>query len=141
MKQWLHSKDIHFDDDMLKVKRLQLVVPLKIDFNKRVVDEMTREQNKTVLRLPPYYCELNPIELIWPDAKNFVAADNKTSKFADVKNLFDETVSKNCVEYVKNTVEKKFWGLDNVMEVIVELLIIEVGANSESDNCSYSLSV
>ena len=30
-----------------------------------------------VLRLPPYHCELNAIELIWADEKNFVARENK----------------------------------------------------------------
>ena len=30
-----------------------------------------------VLRLPLYHCELNAIELIWADEKNFVARENK----------------------------------------------------------------
>ena len=30
-----------------------------------------------VLRLPPYHCELNAIELIWADEKDFVARENK----------------------------------------------------------------
>ena len=30
-----------------------------------------------VLHLPPYHCELNAIELIWADEKNFVARENK----------------------------------------------------------------
>jgi transposase len=34
-----------------------------------VVDETAKEKGHTVLRLPPYYCVLNPIELIWSSLK------------------------------------------------------------------------
>ncbi|XP_072378001.1 uncharacterized protein [Diabrotica undecimpunctata] len=126
-------------------KVLQLVAPHKTDCNACVVDEMT--QNKTIFHLPPYHCKLNPIEPIWADAKNVVAAKNKNVKFADIKILFDEVLNnqtpekrKNCVEQVENTAEKKFCELNNNMEITVESLIIEVATNSESDSCSYSSS-
>lgn len=114
VKDWLGSKNIHFDDEMLKVKLLQLVAPHKTEYDKYVVDQLAKVHNKTVLRLPPYHCELNPIELIWADAKNFVAANNKTFKFADVKILLTNALNnitpekwKKCVKHVQNTVEKK----------------------------------
>lgn len=37
-----------------------------------------------VLRLPPYHPDLNPIELIWAQVKNWTAAHNVTFKTADV---------------------------------------------------------
>ncbi|XP_072377806.1 uncharacterized protein [Diabrotica undecimpunctata] len=130
---------------MLKVELLQLVAPRKAEYNKYVIDELAKAQNKTVLRLPPYHCELNPIELIWADAKNFVAANNKTFKFADVKILLNDALNniaqekwKNCVKHVQNTVEKKFWELDHIIEVMVEPLIIEIGSNGDSDSSSSS---
>ncbi|XP_072400960.1 uncharacterized protein [Diabrotica undecimpunctata] len=145
IKDWLRSKNIDFDEDMLKVELLQLVAPRKAEYNKYVIDELAKAQNKTVLRLPPYHCELNPIELIWADAKNFIAANNKTFKFADVKILLNDALNnitqekwKNCVKHVQNTVEKKFWELDHIIEVMVEPLIIEIGSNGDSDSSSFS---
>ena len=41
-----------------------------------------------VLRLPPYHCELNAIELIWADEKNFVARENKELTIEHVETLF-----------------------------------------------------
>ena len=41
-----------------------------------------------VLRLPPYHCELNAIELIWADEKNFVARENKEMTIEHVETLF-----------------------------------------------------
>lgn len=34
-------------------------------FDKYAVDVMAAERNHTVLRLPPYHCIFNPIELLW----------------------------------------------------------------------------
>ncbi|KAM7295700.1 uncharacterized protein ISCGN_020973 [Ixodes scapularis] len=44
----------------------------------------------TVVRLPPYHCEINPIELIWAQIKTGVAARSKTFKIVDVGTLLNE---------------------------------------------------
>ena len=41
-----------------------------------------------VLHLPPYHCDLNAIELIWADEKNFVAHENKEMTLKSVEKLF-----------------------------------------------------
>ena len=51
------------------------------------VDEFLKRKGHEVLRLPPYHCELNPIELIWGDLKGFVGRGNSTIKAEDVKAL------------------------------------------------------
>lgn len=43
-------------------------------------DTYAREKNIEVLRLPPYHCKLNPIEMIWGQVKGYVAGENKTFK-------------------------------------------------------------
>lgn len=100
---------------------------------------MAKTQDKIVLRLPPYHCELNPIELIWADVKNYVAENNKTFKFADVKNIFGDAINnitsdkwKNCIQHVREKVEKQMWELDNIVEVQVEPLIINVDSDLSS---------
>lgn len=67
MQEWLLSKNIHFNMDMGRADLLHLIHFRKEDFNLFVIDEMAK---KDVLRLPPYHCELNPIELIWAKVKN-----------------------------------------------------------------------
>jgi transposase len=59
---------------MLKAELLVLVKQHKHKFERYVVDELAAQEGKTVLRLPPYHCELNPIELIWLQIKNEVAS-------------------------------------------------------------------
>ncbi|XP_072380877.1 uncharacterized protein [Diabrotica undecimpunctata] len=139
IQEWLHLKSIPFDDSLLKVQLLALVNQHKKQYDKYVIDEMAKSQNKIVLRLPPYHCELNPIELIWADIKNYVAAKTTTFKFADMKNLFDEALStitpqkwKNCVQHVTQKVEPKMWELDNLVEARVDSIIINPDDDSTS---------
>ena len=63
---------------MLKVELLALVKLHKKPYTKYIVDEMARDHHKIVLRLPPYHCELNPIELVWAEIKNYVAKKIRT---------------------------------------------------------------
>lgn len=41
-----------------------------------VTDEMCRAAGIEMVRLPPYHCEFNPIELVWARAKGAVASRN-----------------------------------------------------------------
>lgn len=63
--EWLESKGKASNITMLKAELLQIVALIKDNFNKYVIDEKAKEQNKTVLRLSPYHCELNSIEIVW----------------------------------------------------------------------------
>lgn len=93
IKQWLNSKNIPFQDDTLKAELLVLVNEQKKKYNAHIIDEIAAANGKTVLRLPPYHCELNPIELIWAQIKGYVASKNTTFKFAGMKVLFEEAMA------------------------------------------------
>lgn len=138
--EWLASKNIYFEETMLKVQLLELVRLNKNKYIKYAVDEMAREKNVTVLRLPPYHCELNPIELIWAQIKSDVARKNKTFKLAEVKILLNEAISnvttndwQKCVAHIKKE-EQKMWDLDIYVEAVVEPVIITPGIDSSSDS-------
>lgn len=45
-------------------------------------------KSKTIL----YHCELNPIEIIWIQIKNYVIIKNIIFKFAEIKILFLRSV-------------------------------------------------
>lgn len=80
------------------------------------------EHGHTVVRLPPYHCDLNPIELIWAQKK--VAASNIGSR--DVKQLTEEAFNnitvenwKNCCELVKK-IEKDYYERDRTLYKNIE---------------------
>ena len=49
---------------------------------------VAKEYGHEILRLPPYHCELNPIELAWAAEKNYVAGENKDMSLDSVEKLF-----------------------------------------------------
>ena len=53
----------------------------------KVIDNIAKNYGHEVLCLPPYHCDLNAIELIWADEKNFAACENKEMTLEFVEKL------------------------------------------------------
>jgi transposase len=87
IQDWLRNKSISFEEDMVKPELLAIAKE-SLPQQKYVIDEMARASKKTVLRLPPYHCEFNRIELIRRKIKGEVARKNTTFKIADVREFF-----------------------------------------------------
>lgn len=66
---WLQVNGVPADDSMLKRELLHLVGVHKPRTPTYVLDEMAREKGHSVIRLPPYHCQYNAIELIWAQVK------------------------------------------------------------------------
>jgi len=86
-----------------------------------------------VVRLPPYHCQYNPIELILAQVKGEVAKNNKTFKFDDVEKLLNDALDsvtvdnwKKCTDHCHNLQEEDFIkeGLrDEILTLIILMLI------------------
>lgn len=83
--KWLEDKGEVVDNTMVIPELLDIFKRIKPLHNKYVIDELAKATNKTILRLPPYHCELNPIELAWSSIKNHVKMNNTTFKLPDLK--------------------------------------------------------
>lgn len=143
---WLTSKGEVIDNSMIIPELLEVVKRLKPLYSTYVIDEMVKEQNKVVLRLPPYHCELNPIELAWSVIKNHVKANNKTFKLADVRNLLIEGTEKVTVEMWKNFIshttkaEDKFWDMDNLVDELMaeqQTVVLTIGNSDNEDDSDF----
>lgn len=91
IQEWLKKKNINFDKCEIKEELLRKVKasnPQKI----YVIDNLANERGHEVIRLPPYHCQYNPIELIWAQVKGEVAANNNTFKIADVESLLHKAI-------------------------------------------------
>ncbi|XP_023210880.1 uncharacterized protein LOC111639341 [Centruroides sculpturatus] len=129
---------------MLKIELLDIVKKIKHKYDKYIIDEMAKEIGIDVLRLPPYHCNLNPIELIWADMKGYIARHNTTFKLSDVRILMNEAIEqineerwRKCIEHIEKE-EQRMWELDEISETVVEKLIIQSNTSSdESDINDY----
>ncbi len=74
--QWLLSHKVQVDPSMKKCESMQLVQQRKPQFPTYAIDQLAERNGHRALRLPPYHCEFNPIELIWSQVKGYVVRNN-----------------------------------------------------------------
>jgi len=142
--QWLENKGEVVDRTMIIRELLDIVKKIKPQHEKFVIDEIANAQNKTILRLPPYHCELNPIELAWSSIKNHVRMNNTTFKLPDVKKLLIEGIERVDADMWKNfirhtiTEENRFWEIDDIMDEVFEAerqnLTLTITGDTSSDS-------
>lgn len=106
------------------------------------IDKILEEHGHSQQRLPPYHCDLNPIELIWSLAKKKFAEKNKNREKKEIPKLIEAFTSitsddwKTKCNHVKH-IESKYREQDQIMEKNVEEFIIKLGDEfssvSESD--------
>lgn len=65
VQNWLKNQGVNFSplETLPELReRLKLLIP---SFKRYELDEITSSMGHKVIRLPPYHCQYNPIELIW----------------------------------------------------------------------------
>lgn len=67
--QWLNANNVAADISMMKERLIKLLKLHKPPTPTYKLDEMAKERGHRVLRLPPYHCQYNAIELIWAQIK------------------------------------------------------------------------
>jgi len=141
--KWLEDKGEVIDRPMVITELLDIVNRIKPKYDKYAIDELVKTHNRTILRLPPYHCELNPIELAWSSVKNHVKMNNTTYKLSDVKTLLmegiervDDTMWKNFISHTKS-VENKFYEIDFIIDEMLSAelqpTVLTIG-NTSSDS-------
>ena len=140
MQDWLTKRGIPWDKKMLKPDLYNIIKhnkPEKIF----VVDEMIKKEGHSIVRLPPYHCNLNPIENIWALIKRDIAANNTTFKIADIMNLAADATGRISQENISNTIkhaekiEQKYWQEDGLsISPPVEPVQIPIDSSSESSD-------
>lgn len=103
------------------------------------IDELLGEHGHTVVRLPPYHCDLNPIELIWAIVKKRIAQKNVIGG-QNVAKLAEEAFEsitpqewQNCVDHVIK-IENDYFARGRTLYDDMDRLIITVGENSSSES-------
>lgn len=134
MKNWLKEKHIQFSDTTTKVELFKLIK--SFTHNKTlVVDQIIEEAGHEVLRLPPYHCQFNAIEMVWSQAKRFY--DKEILKNKNVlevwRQALNNVTAQQWTNYVKHTHEliKSAWDELKVTQM-QKPLIIHLGDQDSS---------
>lgn len=115
---------------------------------KYVVDEMAKNEGHDVLRLPPYHCIFNPIELVWAELKHRLREKNVDPK-NDVKVVerlresVAEITPENWKKYVKHVIkiEEKFREHDQEAENDKLNFAIEAPLDDDEENDELNLAL
>lgn len=107
ISKFLEENDLYFEENYSKKQLLEVLYTKKFE-KQYYIDNIAADQGHTVLRLPPYYCVLNPIELIWSSLKEKIRRKNTSPKCNEATvNMIHETIPlitpdtwKNCIEHV-----------------------------------------
>jgi len=146
---WLESKGEVIKHPIVKVDLMKKVRKIKKQYDQYVIDEYAKENNKLILRLPPYHCELNPIELAWSSVKSYVRTHNNTFKLKDVQELLKKGVDHVTPEMWTNFVghvikeEEKFWNIEHTTDELIDNLpegarhVLLIGTGDTSSSSDY----
>eukprot|EP00117_Sycon_ciliatum_P011700 scpid77563/ scgid13068/ len=139
IQEWLSQRAIHWTPDMVKKELLDLV-KLNKPSPKYVCDEEAEKQGIEVLRLPPYHCIFNPIELVWARLKAKVANINTTYKIGDVQEHVHSVFASlkpelwsGCCTHCDKLVDQA-WVNDGLQDEMIDKIIIELGDSDDSDD-------
>ena len=104
------------------------------------VNNLIRRHDHEVLRLPPYHCVLNAIELAWSKLKRTVRSENVFTEQPDkvmhlIKKVCDEISSDEWSKFVRHVEkeEEKFQTRDHILDTEIEPLIIALADDDDSD--------
>ncbi|XP_037521034.1 uncharacterized protein LOC119397684 [Rhipicephalus sanguineus] len=142
MQAWLSEKGVPWSDDMVKPELMKLIKTAKVDGNSYRIYCMAAAARHFVLRLPPYHCQLNPIELVWNDTKRFVSSANRAFKMEELNKHAAEAIAQVNPQKWKNYVkhageeEEKTKQMDHIIDDVVDdeqAVVVNLGEDTTSD--------
>jgi transposase len=141
---WLDKHGIRHSSDMIKVELYDLIKMHKPQYETFAIDGLLAKHGHTMIRLPPYHPDLNPIEKIWGVVKNRVAAKNVTFKLQDVQQLAEENFAAVTEEewaavcrHVK-VVEEEYMSKEHEIDSAMERIIINPDDDDDDDTSESS---
>lgn len=144
MQAWLRYHNIPYDPCYTKPVLYDIVKRSKDRFRTYEIDTVAVQHGHTVLRLPPYHCDFNPIELIWAQVKSDVAKHNTDFKISKTKELFEAALEKitpenwnSACEHVRY-IEDFYRSKDGIVDELLDSFVInleESDTGTDTDKC------
>lgn len=137
IQEWLTKKKIPYSSNEIieeLIRKVKASNPQKV----YALDHLANERGHEVIRLPPYHCQYNPIELIWAQVKGEVAKNNNTFKIADVENhlhrAIENVTREDWAKCVRHAEELQNKDLQKALIRDHAPLIINLAEDEDSDD-------
>ncbi|XP_068219992.1 uncharacterized protein [Palaemon carinicauda] len=143
--QWLESNKIDHDPAITKLELLKIC---KLHKEREIyeIDQIAANHGHKVLRLPPYHCMFNPIELIWAQVKTEIKKGNSHSSqsLKNVEKITQEAINhvtphhwQNAMRHVRK-IETDYRAKDAALDHLLDQFIINIESDesmSEDEMC------
>ncbi len=126
---------------MRKFELFELITANKPREKEYLIDTLVRSHGHDVVRLPPYMCDFNLIELVWAKIKRIMREGNTTGNYslshlkAKLEQALQEITTEDTQGFLRHIVqlENEYWEKDPKIDDTVDEMIIHLGADSDSD--------
>jgi len=111
----------------------------KPQYETYAIHRLLADHGHTVLRLPPYHPDLNPIEQIWGVVKTRIAAKKVTFKQQDVQQLAEKNFAAVTMEEWAAvcrhaiSVEEEYMSREHKMDIVMERITINADDDDDDD--------
>lgn len=135
MQNYLEEKNIEYPESATKYVLWNMITELPVPNKSFMVDSLIESAGHELLRLPPYHCQFNAIEMVWSQAKRFY--DKEVLRNRDVlrtwERALESVTADQWANYVKHTdtVIKAAWEINKKVSPNVQPLIINVGEEDD----------
>ncbi|KAL4153109.1 hypothetical protein QTP88_000942 [Uroleucon formosanum] len=137
---WLKENGVEFNSFETLSELQKRVKHLKPKDKRYELDEIALQMGHEVIRLPPYHCQYNSIELIWAQVKGEIANKNNSFKITDVEDLANIAIEnvtvdnwKRCVDHCER-LQNEDYIKEGFRDQILESIILTI--NPEDSNLS-----
>lgn len=137
--QWLVSNNIAHDPSLTKLELLEIC---KFHREKQYyeIDQIAANHGHKVLRLPPYHCIFNPIELVWAQVKTEVKRRNSNAhqSLKNAEQITQEAIQhvtpqhwQNAMQHTRK-VEDEYRAKDTALEHLFDNFVININSDESS---------
>lgn len=141
LQQWLTNKGIPFEDYWIKPQLYEVIKKHKGD-PVYEVEYLLSQHGHEVVRLPPYHCDLNPIEKIWAIAKRRIAEKNVSQTSSEISSITEAAFSTitteewiNVCQHVEK-IEDQYFVSDRLLDIELDKFIIDPTSDDGSSDSS-----
>jgi hypothetical protein len=140
VQKWLQKKSIPFtpEETLCELReKVKLSMPKEKKYR---LDEVALQMGHEVVRLPPYHCQYNPIEMIWSQFKREVAEKKHSFEIADeevlINNAIDAMTKENWAKYGKHCAKIQDEDLvkEGIRDEILEPVILTINSDDSSSD-------
>ncbi|KAL4092454.1 hypothetical protein QTP88_026955 [Uroleucon formosanum] len=140
MINWLTENNISFNSTMFKPQLYDIIRKHKQVFIKYSLDGILSKEGHDIIRLPPYHPDLNPIEMIWSQVKQYIAKQNHNGSIKKIAELCKQKMESMgnsewravCANVKK--LETEMWKNESYMDIEMDKLIVTYGEDTTDDS-------